>query len=186
MSTSPRAAENNYTVFNISLIAQLKYLKIHLCIFYVLQELTQVLYLFCSLSPTTFPAVGRIHRCRNWVTLGTKGKGNWTLLSSWSVSTWWESKTSMKSEFILMQKLFFSNLNLIWVLWACWFVCFSDFICYQVPCLLCGPHGWPLLMLIHTSNTACNADWNVWCDWSIYSVLCQMVCWSKRKYLQAL
>lgn len=46
MSTSPRAAENNYTVFNISLIAQLKYLKIHLCIFYVLQELTQVLYLF--------------------------------------------------------------------------------------------------------------------------------------------
>lgn len=43
MSTSPRAAENNCTVFNISFIAQLKYLIVHLYIFYVLQELTQVL-----------------------------------------------------------------------------------------------------------------------------------------------
>jgi len=43
MSTSPRAAETNYTVFNISFIAQLKYLKIHLYVFCVLQELTRVL-----------------------------------------------------------------------------------------------------------------------------------------------
>lgn len=125
--------------------------------------------------------MGRMHRYRNHIILGTSKQRNWTVLSDWSVPTWWASRTGMKSEFhkqnhskYLFDLRLKNNFPALWIhSKSCEYVdvSFSGFVCSQALQSWCGPCGQPLLAVIHTPNSSCTAGQSVQCDWSVYVAL---------------